>query len=213
MTLNGGRRETMALVTIAPPCPPPLEPLSPLTSAPSIHNSESEWGWVGGWVGTGWTLPTAKARSACLTARGQSCWVLAWLLESERAARQIQTLLLVVLWRVKGKNSQKCYPFFPSLSYFGGSVSTSGIHQDLPRWVQACLCSPEIALHNLRNVDERCLACPWWVREMDSVCYKWYTDTHTCNPLPPLSSVPDDPHVSMIWSRGTVILSWSPALY
>lgn len=31
----------MALVTIALPCPPPPEPLSPLTSAPSKHNRES----------------------------------------------------------------------------------------------------------------------------------------------------------------------------
>lgn len=57
MTLNGGRWETMALVTIALPCPPPPEPLSPLTSAPTKHNSESVGGvWrLGGglvrWVG------------------------------------------------------------------------------------------------------------------------------------------------------------------
>lgn len=41
----------MALVSIALPCPPPPEPLSPLTSAPSKHNSEGGGGrWVGGYI-------------------------------------------------------------------------------------------------------------------------------------------------------------------
>lgn len=40
----------MALVTIALPCHPPLEPLPPLTSAPSKHNGEGVLG-VGRLVG------------------------------------------------------------------------------------------------------------------------------------------------------------------
>ena len=108
-------------------------------------------------------------------------------------------------------------PTSPKLSYPGGSVSMSGIYQGLPRWVQACLCSSGMALYNLRNVAERCLACPWWAREMDNVCFKWYTHTHTHthtphNPHPPLSPMPDDPLVStLILGRGTLILSWSVA--
>lgn len=38
-----GSLETMALVTIALHCPPPLKPFSPLTSAPSKHNAEGVW--------------------------------------------------------------------------------------------------------------------------------------------------------------------------
>lgn len=166
----------------------------------------------GGSVGTAWTLPTAKSWSACLAARGHSWWVLFWP-HREQAWSSADSNLTGEKWR--SKKFPQMLPLSPRLSYPCGSVSMSGIYQDLPRWVQACLCLPEIALYNLRNVDERCLVCPRWAREMDNVCYKWctHTHTHTQDPHPPLSPTPDDPLVSMILSRGTLVMSCSLALF
>lgn len=103
----GGRRETMALVTIALPCPPPPEPLSPLTSAPSKHNSETLGGWVGGSVQSGHYpqqgVPVGLVGS-----------VLFWLLENKHKARQIQMLFLsFICWEIP-KNA----PTSPQLFLF-----------------------------------------------------------------------------------------------
>lgn len=169
----------MALVTIALPCPPPPEPLSPLTSAPSKHNSETVGGWVDGWVGgsvqSGHYPQQRPGVPVCL--RGVILVEsLFWLLENKHEAQADSNAGFD--FYLVGKSS-KCPPLLPSFSYPTGSASMSGIYQGLPRWVQACLCSPGMALYNLRNVDDGWLACPWWAREMDSVCYKWYTHTHT----------------------------------
>lgn len=160
MTLNGGRLETMALVSVALHCPPPPEPLSSIASAPRKHNSESGGG-VGGWVGTGWTLPTAETWSVCHVecCFGSSRTSMKWFKYCFRfdLVESKETFL---------KMPQR----LPSFSYPSGSASMRGIYQGLPRWVQACLCSSGMALYYLRNVEQRCLACPWWARETDSVC-------------------------------------------
>lgn len=85
MTQNDGRLETMTLVSLALPCPPPPGPLylsRPITTA-SKHNGES--GGVSsriiGWVVTGWTLPTSNTWITGLSARGDSGSVFFWLPE------------------------------------------------------------------------------------------------------------------------------------
>lgn len=79
-----------------------------------------------------------------------------------------------------------------TLSYFSGLLSTSGIYQDLHRWVQACLCSSEIALYNLRNV-EAWPAHDGQERWTVSVISSTYTHTHTNidsqGPTPPFISI------------------------
>lgn len=90
--------------------------------------------------------------------------------------QNIQILFTAVLGG-RAQRENELPPFLPAFLIPSGSVSMSGIYQDLPRWVRACPCSSQIALHNLRNVDERCLACPRWAREMDNVCYKCCTHT------------------------------------
>lgn len=125
---------------------------------------------MGEWVGTPWTLPIAKTRSACLPSRGHSCSVLFWLLENMQRSQQFESNM--VFGFILGQAERQLFEnalLLPRISYPSGSASMSGIYHGLPRWVQACLCSSEMALYNLRNADERCLACPWWVREMDSI--------------------------------------------
>lgn len=90
--------------------------------------------------------------------------------------QKIQILFTAVLGG-RAQRENELLPFLPAFLIPSWSVSMSGIYQDLPRWVQACPCSSQIALYNLRNVDERCLACPRWAREMDNVCYKCCTHT------------------------------------
>lgn len=99
---------------------------------------------------------------------------------------------------------------FRPLSAFGGPLNTSGIHHDLPRWVQACLCSSEIALYNLRNVKA------WPAhdgQERWTVSVRSATHTHTQDPHPPLSPLPDDPLVSVMLTRGSLVFSHLLALF
>lgn len=118
-----------------------------------------------------------KTCSGCVTARGSSLYSrlkgLFWFLENGRTFR----FYLQLFWGGRAQRENELPPFLPAFLIPSGSVSMSGIYQDLPRWVRACPCSSQIALHNLRNVDERCLACPRWAREMDNVCYKCCTHT------------------------------------
>lgn len=134
----------------------------------------------GGWVSTAWTLPTAKEKKNLQRLRDCSGLLPLFtfegfvLVSGER--QNIQILFTAVLGG-RAQRENELPPFLPAFLIPSGSVSMSGIYQDLPRWVRACPCSSQIALHNLRNVDERCLACPRWAREMDNVCYKCCTHT------------------------------------
>lgn len=165
----------MALVTIALQCHPPPRPLPLLTSAPSKHNGEGVLG-VGRWVGRH-RVDTAhgKGRECRLSCVGSFV-----LIQEPRSAThcQIQMLFLTLSGEEWGAIS-----ILHMLSYSSGLLSMTGIYQDLPRWVQACLCSSEIALYNLRNVE----AWPahdgqerWTVSVISSACTHTHTQgTHT----------------------------------
>lgn len=94
--------------------------------------------------------------------------------------------------------------------YYSGSLNMSGIYRDRPRWVQACLCSSEIALYNLRNVKA------WPAHDGQgrwTVSVRSATHTHTHkDPHPPLSPLPDDPCVSVMLTRGSLVFSHLPSL-
>lgn len=170
----------MALVTIALPCHPPLQPLPLLTSAPSKHNSEGVLG-VGRWVGRHRVdIAHGKGRECCLSCVGS----LVLILEPRSATHcQIQMLFLTLSAEEWGAIS-----ILHTLSYSSGLLSTSGIYQDLPRWVQACLCSSEIALYNLRNV-EAWPAHDGQERWTVSVISSARSHTHTGDPHPPFISI------------------------
>ncbi len=200
MTLNGGRWETMALVTIVLPYPALPHPSpSPLTSAPSKHNSEIAGGLVGGWVGTAWTLPTAKTWSACSPARVHSCWVLFWLLENKHEAHA-QSFRFYLVRREIPKNA-------PHVSL------ASLIPLGLRAWVEFTRVCPGGSRLASARLGWPSIIWGMWMRDAwpahggrgrwtQSVISSIHTHTHDRHP--PLSPMPDDPLVSMlILSRRT----------
>lgn len=169
----------MALVTTALPCHPPLQPLPLLTSAPSKHNGEGVLG-VGRWVGQHRVdIAHGKGRECRSSCVGSLVLIL-----EPRSATYCQTQMLFLTLSAEEWGA---ISILHPLSYSSGLLSTSGIYQDLPRWVQACLCSSEIALYNLRNV-EAWPAHDGQERWTVSVISSTHTDTHR-GPTPPFISI------------------------
>lgn len=200
MTLNGGRWETMGLVSISLPCPPPVEPLSPNISGKQRQWWEQRGGrWVVGWVQRGHYPQQRPGVAVCQgssTFGAVSCRTKSKFIRFKHCFR-------FSLWR---RAIPKNDPSFLNPTGLWTWVEFTRVCPGGSRLASARLGW----LYNLRNVDERCLACPWWAREMDSVCYKWYTHTHThvhlylhCQMTP----------LSPCWLHWrTLILSWSLAM-